>query len=214
MPTEAEARTQLADLYRELGRLGLIEGSAGNVSLRHGADMLITPSGTSPVEFTPERGVLTDFEGRVPAGAVPSSEWVMHARIYQARDEARCIVHTHCDACTSLASLGEGLPAFHYMIANFGGDDVRCAPYVTFGTHALADAAVQALRDRTACLLANHGMIVHAPTPRLALSGAILLETLARQYLMARAAGTPWLLTVEQMRDARHRFESYNAGRG
>ena len=88
----------------------------------------------------------------------------MHAAIYLAYPSAQCIVHTHSDACTALACLNEALPPFHYMVANFGGDDVRCAPYVTFGTPELARLAVAALAGRTACLLANHGMIVHAPT--------------------------------------------------
>ncbi len=106
----------------------------------------------------------------------PSSEWAMHAAIYLAYPSAQCIVHTHADACTALACLNEALPPFHYMVANFGGDDVRCAPYVTFGTPELARLAVAALAGRTACLLANHGMIVHAPTAERALSAAIVLE--------------------------------------
>ena len=88
----------------------------------------------------------------------------MHAAIYLAYPAAQCVVHTHADACTALACLNEALPPFHYMVANFGGDDVRCAPYVTFGTPELARLAVAALTGRTACLLANHGMIVHATT--------------------------------------------------
>jgi L-fuculose-phosphate aldolase len=150
------------------------------------------------------------FEGE----GVPSSEWPMHARIYQASPHAGCVIHTHSDACTALACLGEPLPAFHYMIAAFGGEDVRCAPYVTFGTPALAEAAVQALHGRSACLLGNHGMIVHAASARQALSDALLLETLVRQYLLARSAGRVRLLTPQEMHDARDRFQSYNAGRG
>ena len=123
-------------------------------------------------------------------------------------------MHTHADSCTALASLGEDLPGFHYMVTRFGGDDVRCAPYVTFGTPALADAAVRALEGRTACLLANHGMIgLRRRRGRSPLLGAAL-ETLARQYLLARSAGTPRLLTAGEMRDAHQRFRSYDAGRG
>ena len=102
--------------------------------------------------------------GDVKGNAAPSSEWAMHAAIYLAYPAAQCVVHTHADACTALACLNEALPPFHYMVANFGGDDVRCAPYVTFGTPELARLAVAALTGRTACLLANHGMIVHATT--------------------------------------------------
>jgi L-fuculose-phosphate aldolase len=119
------------------------------------------------------------------------------------------VVHTHADACTALACLNEGLPPFHYMVANFGGDDVRCAPYVTFGTPELARLAVTALTGRTACLLANHGMIVHAATAERALSAALVLETLCRQYLLARSAGAVRLLTTEEMRGAHDRFRTY-----
>jgi L-fuculose-phosphate aldolase len=208
------AREQLAALYQELGRRGMIQGRSGNASLRTPAGMIITPSGGAPDAFTPAGLVAMDGAGRAESEGVPSSEWLMHARIYQAFAHAGCIVHTHSDACTALACLGEFLPAFHYMIAAFGGDDVRCAPYVTFGTPALAEAAVQALHGRSACLLANHGVIVYAWSAQQALSDALLLESLVRQYLLARSAGTVRLLTPEEMRDARDRFRRYNAGRG
>jgi L-fuculose-phosphate aldolase len=133
----------------------------------------------------------------------------MHAAIYRAYPDAQAIVHTHSDACTALACLNEPLPAFHYLIVRFGGDDVRCAPYVTFGTPALANAAVSALVDRSACLLANHGMIVTGATADAALTAAITLEGLARQYLLARAAGKLRLLTRAEMQAARERFKTY-----
>ena len=133
----------------------------------------------------------------------------MHAAIYRACAEAAFIVHTHADASTALACLGSNLPAFHYMILQFGGADVRCAPYVTFGTPELAEHAAEAMRDRSACLLANHGMIVCAATATDALSQAVLLETLCRQYLLALSAGKPRLLTTQEMLDARHRFKTY-----
>jgi L-fuculose-phosphate aldolase len=95
------------------------------------------------------------------------------------------------------------------MIANFGGDDVRCAPYATFGTPELARLAVDALEGRSACLLANHGMIVHARQADQALTAATVLETLCRQYLLARAAGTVRLLTADEMRAAHQRYQSY-----
>ena len=197
-----------AQIYRELGRLGLNTGNSGNVSLRTGRGMAITPSGATAETIDDAALVDMPLDGPAP-GQNPSSEWFMHAAIFRAYPAAGCIVHTHSDACTALACLGEPLPAAHYMIASFGGDDVRCAPYVTFGTPELAALAVAALRDRTACLLANHGMIVHAPDREGALAAAVRLETLARQYLLARGAGTPVLLTAEQMRAARERYRSY-----
>ena len=129
--------------------------------------------------------------------------------IYQAYPSASWLVHTHADACTALACLNEGLPGFHYMVTRFGGDDVRCAPYVTFGTPALARLAVAALEGRTACLLANHGMVVLGRDADDALAGAVLLETLCRQYLLARAAGAVCLLTADEMQAALERFKTY-----
>lgn len=215
---DGERRQALAILYQALGRHGLVAGSSGNVSLRSPEGMLITPSGGSPDATGADALVPARLDGSVLPGAppdtVPSSEWHMHARIYDGVADAHCIVHAHSDACTALSCLGERLPPFHYMIANFGGDDVRCAPYVTFGTPALAAAAMRALEGRSACLLGNHGMVVHAGSASGALRSALLLESLARQYLLARAAGPLRLLTDAEMRDAHLRFRSYDAGLG
>jgi L-fuculose-phosphate aldolase len=200
-------RDDVAKLYASLGQRGLIVGSSGNVSARDGDAMVITPSGGSPgsdVEL-----VRVAMDGTVLEGGTPSSEWEMHAAVYRECPAAGFVVHTHADACTALACLDRPLPAFHYMVLQFGGFDVRCAPYVTFGTQALAVLAGGAIRGRSACLLANHGMIVCGATAGQALSRAMLLESLCRQYLLALSAGTPRLLTEHEMADARERFKTY-----
>lgn len=207
-------RRAVVDVYREVGRRGLIVASSGNVSHRTRGGMMITPSGCSAETLKPPDIVAMKLDGAVKGSASPSSEWAMHAAIYLAYPAAQCIVHTHADACTALACLNEALPPFHYMLANFGGDDVRCAPYVTFGTPELARLAVEALDGRTACLLANHGMIVHAETAERALSGAIVLETLCRQYLLARSAGTVRLLNPDEMQAAHRRYQTYGQPAG
>ena len=205
----AEARRAVAAAYRDLGHRGLIVGSAGNVSVRTRKGMAITPSGGNPDRAGPDDMAVVTLDGATSGEATPSSEWAMHAGIYKTKPDAGCIVHTHADACTALACLNEGLPPFHYMVLQFGGGDVRCAPYVTFGTQALADVAAEAMTDRTACLLANHGMIVCARDVAGAVSNAVLLETLCRQYLLARSAGTPRLLNHEDIEAARERFKTY-----
>ena len=211
MSAVARARDAVAQAYRELGRLGLNFGSAGNVSCRVEGGMVITRTGTT-VEATAEGDtVMMSLDGVAQDAVAPSSEWPMHAAILRAFPEAGSVVHTHADACTALACLGEGLPAFHYMVAGFGGDDVRCAPYVTFGTPALAEVAVEALRGRTACLLGNHGMIVTGRDVKGAVSAALRLETLARQYLLARSAGAPRLLDAAQMEATRERYKTYGS---
>jgi L-fuculose-phosphate aldolase len=206
-------RRKIAAAYRELGRRSFVPGSAGNVSARTAGGMLITPSGCSAETITHAGVVAVDFNGLAREGT-PSSEWPMHAAIYQAFPNAQAIVHTHSEACTALACLNQPLPAFHYMITAFGGDDVRCAPYVTFGTPELAQHALAALADRSACLLANHGMIVHAGSVDRALSDAIVLESLCGQYLLARAAGAVRLLTAEEIAAARERFKTYGPAAG
>jgi L-fuculose-phosphate aldolase len=201
-----EAAAAVAAAYRTLDRMGMNTGSTGNVSARLPGGMVITATG---VDAADPVTVTMDLNGRFEGNRPPSSEWQMHAGIYRAAAGAEFIVHTHADACTALACLAEGLPAFHYMIAAFGGDDVRCAPYATFGTPALARATVAALAGRRACLLANHGMVVHGRDAPHALLLARQLETLCRHYLLARAAGTPRLLTKDEMQAARARFASY-----
>lgn len=212
-------RDRVAWLYKAAAARGLIVGSSGNVSARTPDGMVITPSGGEPetvsaadlADITLHGSELSSvtISAAVPSGVTPSSEWVMHAATYQVCPDAAFVIHTHADACTALACLGSALPAFHYMIAQFGGADVRCAPYVTFGTRELAEHAAEAILGRSACLLANHGMIVCARDAAEALSHAVLLETLCRQYLLALSAGTPRLLTAQEMRDAQERFKTY-----
>ncbi len=203
-------REDVGWLYRSLSERRLIVGSSGNVSGRLPDGMVITPSGGDPAADFALVDVSMDG-ATAPDGGTPSSEWALHAAVYRECPDAAFVVHTHADACTALACLGSGLPAFHYMVVRFGGSDVRCAPYATFGTPDLALVAAAAIRGRTACLLGNHGMIVCATSARAALSQAELLETLCRQYLMALAAGTPRLLTLEEMAAARERFRTYGS---
>lgn len=202
-------RRALAALYRDLGARGLNAGTAGNVSARTRHGMLITPTGITGAEVSPKSLVAMDLDGTHKSRLAPSSEWPMHAAIYGAAPEARVIVHTHSDAATALACLNRPLPAFHYAVLAFGGAEVPIAPYVTFGTTDLAEAAADAIRGHSACLLANHGMICHAATAADALRAALLLEALCRQYLLALSAGTPRLLTTAEIDAARARFATY-----
>jgi L-fuculose-phosphate aldolase len=198
-------------LYRSAAAEKLIVGTPGNVSARTPEGMMITPTGSRPGTTEAAHLASITMRGAALSANRRSSEWAMHAAVYQTCVGVNFIVHTHADACVALACLNERLPPFHYMVLRFGGDDVRCARYAPFGTQALADLAAVAINGRTACLLANHGMIVGAPTADQALDDAILLETLCRQYLMARSAGTPRLLSKEEMQAARERFRTYGS---
>ncbi len=202
-------RQSLVALYRALAARDMLIGSSGNVSARHGTGMLITPTGCDADTLDPAHLVPMTLDGHWQGAWRPSSEWQLHAAIYSQDPAAQVIVHTHADHATALSCLNQALPAFHYNIAEFGGADVRCAPYATFGTPELARLAAQAIAGRTACLLANHGMICHAPTPQAALAAAIRLEALCRQFLLATAAGQPRLLTHAEIDAAIARYARY-----
>ena len=202
-------RRRLAELYRAVAARGLIVGSSGNVSGRTGKGMLISPTGIRGDTVAPEGLVAMGLDGAWKGDIAPSSEWRMHAEIYRAYPAAQVIVHTHSDAATALSALGKNLPAYHYDIAQFGGVDVRVAEYALFGSAELAGYAVEALRERTACLLANHGMICFAGDTDAALLAAVRLETMARQYLLALSAGTPRILDADAMAAVVERTKTY-----
>jgi L-fuculose-phosphate aldolase len=118
-------------------------------------------------------------------------------------------VHTHSPSATALACHGRGIPPFHYMVAAAGGNDIRCAPYATFGTQALSDHALAALAGRKACLLAHHGVIACEASLPQALALAIEVEHLARMYLAACTLGEPPRLSDEEMARVLEKFEHY-----
>ncbi len=207
--SEVELRQALAAGYQRLARLGLNNGSAGNMSCRFGDGALISPTGADGDSISPEAFVHIALDGDTRGPGIPSSEWSMHTEIYRRYPQAQAVVHTHSDACVALSCQRKPIPAFHYMLAGFGGDDVRCADYATFGTDALAHSAAEALEGRNACLLANHGMICHAATVEKAVANAAKLETLARQYWMSAQLGAPVILDAKEMAVVRERYRSY-----
>ena len=194
-----------------MNALGINRGKSGNVSARIDGGFLVTPSALPYDETAPHDIVFVDDEGRASGSRVPSSEWRFHRDIYAARAEANAIVHTHSPFATTLACLDRAIPAFHYMIACAGGDDIRCAPYATFGTQALSDHAVRALSGRRACLLAHHGMIALGATLDAALALAVEVETLAEMYWRALAIGEPALLSADEMTTVVEKFDRYRA---
>lgn len=207
------SRGALVAAYRELIARGLSQGTAGNVSVRRGETMLITPSALPAAAMRAadiaEMRLADDgvWRGR----AKPSSEWRMHRDIYRARPEVGAIVHAHPPHATAMAMARKPIPAAHYMVAAFGGVDVPCAAYATFGTAALSAVAVAALAGRTACLLANHGCLALGSDLADALWRAVELETLAQQYLLSLAVG-PVLLSKRELAEALAAFGAYRGG--
>lgn len=210
----SEARAAIVEACRRLEATGLVQGTSGNVSLRRGRRMLITPSGVPYDRLAPGRIVAVELEGeelrfRARGRDVPSSEWRFHRDILRARPEVQAIVHTHSPYATAFAICRREIPAAHYMIAAAGGPTIRVADYATFGTQALSDAALAALEGRRACLLANHGVIATGPTLERALWLAQEVEVLARQYAIALAVGEPVILEEAEIARVAERFRSY-----
>ena len=198
---EMRLREQLVAHYKRVDALGLNEMSSGNLSVRLGDRMLISPNGATGDSIAVDTVVATSFDGNYQGERLPSSEWRMHAAIYQRYAEAQAVVHTHSDYCVAVASHVTRLPGFHYLVGVFGGDDVPCVPYSTFGRQQLADDASEALADRTACLLGNHGMIARGPNLQRAVNQAQRLEIMCRQYVLARQLGEPQRLTDADWED-------------
>lgn len=203
-------RSDLAATARALNERRLSAGTSGNVSVRHGKGLLITPSGVPYQELTAGDIVQLDLQGEVVGGHLaPSSEWRLHVGIYAARPDAQAVVHAHPRYATALACTNRDIPAFHYMVAIAGGDSIRCAPYATFGTEELARHALEALRERRACLLANHGAITLGPSLSDALELLDEVENLAAQYYHALTLGGVSVLPHDEMERVLERFQSY-----
>ena len=213
-------RQQLVEVARRMNASGINQGTSGNLSLRIPGGLLITPSSLPYEQMEPADLVAIDLQGRpllcaaagesgsAPVARRPSSEWRLHADILASRPELQAVLHCHSVHATALACHGRDIPPFHYMTAVAGGDDIRCAPYATFGTAELSQLAVEALRDRLACLLAQHGQVAVGTSLDQALRIAIEVETLARMYLQALQLGEPPRLSAEQMAAVHHQFRT------
>ncbi len=209
-PLGRPARLAVLDAANRMAALGLNRGMSGNVSLRQPHGFLITPSGMLPSAMTARDIVGMTMEGGVTDGRrKPSSEWRFHRDIYAAHPAVCAIVHGHPPFCVALASHRRAIPAYHYMVAKAGGDDIRCADYATYGTQELSANALLALQDRQACLLANHGMIATGPDLAQALQLAVEVEELAEGYWRALQLGPPVLLDAAEMRRVLDKFSHY-----
>ena len=210
MSAEAALRNELAAALKRLDALGLNRGSAGNLSHRCGDGMLITPTGMGADDLRPEDLVWVGDDGTLRGDWQPSSESPFHAAIYRVRPGLQAVVHTHSPNAAALACLRRTLPAFHYMVAVAGGDDVPCVPYHLFGTEALSQAVAGAFATRDACLMANHGLVAGGATLAKAMKVALEVESLCEVYLKALATGRePVILDAAQMTEVIERVRSY-----
>jgi L-fuculose-phosphate aldolase len=210
---ESTLREALLHTARSLANSGLNRGTTGNASVRlsdgENHAFLITPSGIDPSGMSAASMVKMTFSGNATGKHAPSSEWQMHRDILMNRPEMNAIVHTHSTFATTLACMHLDIPPFHYMIAVAGGDSIRCAPYALFGSQELSDHALEALKNRNACLLSHHGMIAIGQNLKQATSVAVEVESLCEQYWRILQTGTPILLSEKQMQDVLDQFKNY-----
>ena len=194
---------------RALEGQGLNRGTAGNLSCRSADGFLITPTGMDYGQCTADDMVAMTHSGQARSRRQPSSEWRFHRDIYLARPDAGAIVHCHSPFAVSLACQGLDIPPFNYMVARFGGRDIRCAGYATFGTQELSDRIMAALAGRCACLMAHHGMVVFGRDLATAVALAVELESLCEQFWRVLAIGGPRLLPDDEMDRVLARFADY-----
>ena len=200
---ELALRRAVIETARELNRRGINVNKSGNISARFREGFLITPTGIPYESLIPEDIVFIDLKsGGFTGKRLPSSEWEMHAEVYRARADAGAVAHCHSAYATAL-------PAFHYMVAAAGGDSIDVVPYETFGTHALALRAAEALQKKNACLLEHHGSLSLGKTLGKALALLAEVENLARQYCIVRSLGEPRLIPADEMARVVQKFKTY-----
>ncbi|MBK8452982.1 MAG: class II aldolase/adducin family protein [Thiofilum sp.] len=209
---EFRLRQQLIQYAILINDSGINQGTSGNLSVRFGSGMLITPSGIPYTDLIPDS--ITYMELDNPKGIwqgtfKPSTEWRFHRDLLNSRPDINAIIHTHSPYATSIAITRRPIPAIHYMIAAFGGHDIRCADYATFGTEALSEHVLTAMQDRLGCLMANHGMLVGGNDLTKALWLAVELENLARQYYHSLQIGNPHILSEAEINEALAKFKNY-----
>jgi L-fuculose-phosphate aldolase len=205
----AELRRAMIETARGMNASGLNRGTSGNLGQRVEGGFLVTPSGMDYASLEPADIVFVRHDGTPEGRRLPSSEWRFHRDILAARPDVEVVLHAHSMFCTTLACLGRGIPAFHYMVAVSGAAAIPCAPYATFGTEELSRHAVAALGGCDACLLANHGMIALGPSLEKALKLALEVETLAAMYWRALQLGEPNLLDAAEMDRVLEKFKTY-----
>ncbi len=204
-------REKIIKYGKKLVTSGLTKGTGGNLSIYNPKEGLIaiSPSGIDYFDIRLEDIVIMDMEGSIVDGhRKPSSEYEMHKIFYEKRDDIFSVVHCHSIYSTTMSLLREDLPASHYMIA-LAGNDVRCAEYATYGTKELAYSAFEAMKDRYAVLLANHGLLTGADCIENAFNIAEEIEYVAETYYRARTIGKPIILPDEEMEKMKNKFKSY-----
>ena len=183
---------------------------SGNISVRHNDGFLITPSGVKYSSLQIDDIVFVSLNGQFDEKKQkPSSEWKFHRDIYKYKREANAIVHSHSTNATAVSAYGKPIPAFHYMVALAGGNDIKCADYATFGTEELSNNIIRALENRKACLMSNHGQVAFEKSLDKAFELAQEIENICHQYINALKIGVPKILSNNEMNKILGQIKNY-----
>ena len=186
---------------------------SGNISIRYKDGFLITPSGARYSSLKSKDIVYISIKGDFDKKkGIPSSEWRFHQDIYINKRGAKAIVHAHSNCATAISTHGKGIPAFHYMVAMAGGNNIKCAKYATYGTRELSKNILKALKQRNACLIGNHGQIAFSENLSKAFELAEEVENLSNQYIKALKIGKPKILSSIEMKKVLRKAKNYKRG--
>lgn len=206
-------RAEVAQTALDLLTSGLIVNTSGNVSIRVGEHVVVTPSGRDYKSLTPGDIAVVNTKGEVVDGEMlPSSEMPLHLAVYESNPDVAAIVHAHSVYATAISTILDQLPTIHYQMTDLGGA-VPVAPYRTFGTDELAAVTSQALQGRSAVIMKNHGSLTTAETLDKALSRCITLEWCSKVYLKALSGGSPSILSADEMALAQQQMDNFDARR-
>ncbi len=214
-----ELKKEVIKYAQKLNSTNLSPLRSGNVSIRATKDnvegFLLTPSGKRYEDLVPEDIVFLALREEYNnlklfnSSLNPSSEWRFHQDIYLKKIEAKAIVHAHSPHATAVSAHGKPIPAFHYMIALAGGDDIKCAEYATFGTTELSKNILKALEKRKACLMSNHGQVAFGTNLKQAFELAEEVENICYQYIIALKIGDPKILSSAEMNKILDKIKHY-----
>jgi len=207
------SRSEVIKYAKMLNTKKLSALRSGNISVRYKDGFLITPSGAKYSSLKNKDIVFVSLKGEFDKKkGIPSSEWRFHQDIYKDKIEAKAIVHAHSNCATAISTHGKGVPAFHYMVAMAGGNDIKCAKYATYGTRKLSKNILKALRHRKACLIGNHGQIAFSKNLSKAFELAEEVENLSNQYIKALKIGKPKILSSNEMSKVLSKAKNYKRG--
>jgi L-fuculose-phosphate aldolase len=198
---------------KKLNSKGLSALRSGNISTRFKDGFLITPSGKKYSSLKDKDIVFVSLDGSFDKKkGIPSSEWKFHQDIYLNKKNAKAIVHAHSTNATAVSTHKKKIPPFHYMVAMVGGHDIKCAKYATYGTRNLSKNIIKALKDRKACLIANHGQIAFEENLSKAFELAEEVENISLQYITSLKLGKPKILSLKEMKKVLSKAKNYKKG--